>query len=120
MGFSDQSGQNNLQYDNAAFFFFLATLLIVGAIIILFFLLKDWKDSQIPRSKVVSSISVLQPQFEATKVLKRSVLKSFGLKIKIFGLVLIGVLLWLINIQIRNTENKLKGFDPYNILGLTP
>jgi len=118
--FQEESDDSNLQYDNAAFLYFIASALIVAAVTTVASLARDLLSLRIPQEKTITRTTFLQQQLDnlAAKKRKEAISPGFFLR---FGLVAVFVFLTLhVYERSKAAENKMKGFDPFEILGLTP
>jgi preprotein translocase subunit Sec63 len=118
--FQEESDDSNLQYDNAAFLYFIASALIVAAITTLASLLRDLLSLRLPHKRTMQNTGFLQQQIHnlAAKKRREAITLSFFLRMAL--VVVLALLTLHVYHRSRAAENKMKGFDPFEILGLAP
>jgi preprotein translocase subunit Sec63 len=117
--FQEEGDDSNLQYDDAAFMYFIASTLIVATATIFVFVLRDLLSLRISDRSTIERTGRLNKQLVNLAALKRRKVFTlrFFLKIAVIG-ALVGLTIGVFE-QSRRAENKMKGFDPYEILGLS-
>lgn len=119
MSFFQQEGDDsNLQYDDAAFLYFIASTLAVGAIIALIFAIRDLLSISISNKNKIKGAGFLDKKLAALSAYKKSqaITLSFFVKVIVAGLLAVGIVgIYFIAV---NNDKKMKGFDPFEILGL--
>ena len=119
MSFFQQEGDDsNLQYDDAAFLYFIASTLAVGAITALAFAVKDILAVSVSNKGKIKGVTFLDDKLAALSAYKRSqaITVNFFVKLIVAALLAVGIVG--IYTIAQNNDKKMKGFDPFEILGL--
>lgn len=118
--FTKGSNNRNLQYDDTASGFFLSTLLTIVSLCLFVHLIRKvlspWGN--IPGLKDAEKNPILQPKVREMKKSKKYSFLTFWFVVKSLFLLF---LLYHLFSTIRSLESEhhdLKGFDPYEILGV--
>ena len=120
MSFFRQEGDDsNLQYDDAGFLYFLASLFSVTAFLLGISLFRTLFSLTL--SSEMSKLKTnpaFRPKLNNIRSSKKRKFLNQGFFIKLGVFVLCTFAFMMIYDESRKTENKLKGFDPYDILGV--
>ena len=119
MSFFQQEGDDsNLQYDDAAFLYFIASTLAVGAISALAFAARDLLSVSVSNKSKIRGVGFLDEKLAALTAYKKSqaITLSFFVKLAVAALLVVGIIG--IYAVAQNNDKKMKGFDPFEILGL--
>jgi hypothetical protein len=119
MSFFQQEGDDsNLQYDDAAFLYFIASALAVGAICSIALALKDLLSISVPNAPKIRRAGFLDEKLAALTAYKKgqAITGFFFAKLVVAAVLAVGIIG--IYSVAQSNDKKMKGFDPFEILGL--
>jgi translocation protein SEC63 len=116
--FDTQGDDSNLQYDDTAFLYFLSSLLACLILALSCSIMGAFSRLPLPHGKELSKATAFKDKLRKMKSIHRGKIINFGLFGKIMLLIAcLGMIVWIYQLSISNS-NSLKGFDPYQILGV--
>lgn len=116
--FQEEKDDSNLQYDDTAFLYFVASALIVASTVTLCFIVNQLRRLSIPNRKLLAANPLYHRPLKNLEQLKRKQVFNLSLlgKLLLFA-ILVGLVTW-VYFESSQGTNKMKGFDPFEILGV--
>jgi preprotein translocase subunit Sec63 len=118
--FTRSSSSENLQYDDTASLHFLATVMSILSVALLYNIGKKalFPWGNVRGLKEAGKNSVMKAKVERFKKERRYSFLTFWWLLKLVALVLMACYLVRVVGELREADKSLKGFDPYDILGI--
>lgn len=117
--FGKEETEKNLQYDNTAFLHFSVSLSVALVVLLVFTTLyKLWNDRQSKRVKQARRSGILPRQVQIEAGLRTKRLLSSSVITKLIVVAVLIVVVMLASKTIGEEGSHLKGFDPYELLGV--
>jgi preprotein translocase subunit Sec63 len=117
--FGKEESDKNLSYDNTAFLHFSISLSVaLIALLICMLVYRFISDKQSKRLRQVKSSPLFSKQVKIEKKLEWRRQLSGDIINKVLLIVALSIVAWLATQAVREQGTNLKGFDPYELLGV--
>ena len=107
-----------MQYDDAAFIFFIASAFVIAAIFFLALIIRHLRKFNIPNTEKILEAPYLHGKLNNLRQYKRQKLLNKWLLFYVAAFIILVLAIAIIYQNTKDLKGNLKGFNPYDILGV--